>query len=366
MTKSFQYCLISLLLSVLASGHTGSAGNVVRRLSGIREGVIAVESNGTLTVVTSPFLQPDLSSAIRHSDPVAPYGNHSLTARRRSIRQHASILGFIPHAHFQLAASLGTLMWDILLLDADDHMNLGEQALTLEKENWDKKAHKEDTSRILFLLLGLPIAYVVTVFVIAAIYKSRVTDNRRLFPNPVPFGWSLENNDFKFGLCDCTDDRDYCLTAWCCPLCRDADTYAAVGAAGFWSVFLMACALQVIAVVGFNLLGHATKSPDIQSLGLPIGLIVESCYFGCMRQQLRIALGGNGTECCMDCLCYHFFSCCIIAQNARHVDLASGAHVAFCCNLTYAPDESSIPIVVGVPVPVPSPNAASLMPPATN
>jgi len=323
--------------------------------AGSREAAISVHSDGTLSVDTGSLSQQDPPSAIRHHDPLALRQNRTSSPRRQSISQHAAILGVTPQAHLQLLASLGTLIWDMLSLDADDHGNLAEQTLTLEKEGDKNKKYSDGA--VLALVLCMEIAVLVLAFVIALCYKSRVTDNRKPYPHPVPSQWSLANSDFKYGLCSCMDDMNYCFTAWCCPLCRDADTYAAVGVAGFWSVFIMSLALQAIAVVVCNVIGYCGKSHSIISMGPWVGLVVQSIYFGSLRQRLRESLGGNGTQCCVDCLCYHFCTCCVISQNARHVDLASEAHVAFCCSLSYPPDQSSTQIAVGEPVPVQGPSA---------
>jgi len=377
MTRNSRLVFISLLLAELVSGHAGTAHTghaqtktVVRTSSSSREAVISVGSDGTLSVDTGSLSQQDPPSGIRHHDPPALRPNHTSSHGRQSISQHAALLGVIPQAHLQLLASLGTLICDTLSLNADDHGNLAEQALTLEKENWDDKK-KEYSIGVVVGYFCMHFALLILVFVIALCYKSRVTDNRKPYPHPVPSQWSLANGDFKYGLFGCMDDMNYCLTACFCPLCRDADTYAAVGVAGFWSVFIMSLVLNAIAVATCNVIGYYTKVHavlDIASMGPWVGLILESCYFGSLRQRLRESLGGNGTQCYVDCLCYHFCTCCVIAQNARHVDLASEAHVAFCCTLSYPPDDSSIPIVVGEPVPVQGPPAPSnnTEPPATN
>jgi len=358
MTKNLLHVLFLQLLAVLASEHTRS---IIRTKASHQQLVIAVRSDGTFTADRSSYSHQDPPSANRHNDPFTLRQNYMLSSGHRRIGQHVAFFGAIPHVHLQLVASVGNLIWRALSLDEDEPMNLAEQALI-----WDK-----GSTEATILVLGLDIACVALCIVIAFFYKSHVTDNRKPYPNPLPSGWSLDQGQFKYGLCECTSDSNYCLTAWCCPLCRDADTYAAVGASSFWLVFIISWVLLCVANIGFWVLGNLCNDDSLLRMGPWVGLVLQSCYFSSLRQRLRIALGADGTECCMDCLCYHFCTCCIIAQNARHVDLASGAHVAFCCNLTYATDESSTTIVVGEPVPVqsplvPSPDTASVEPPATN
>jgi len=372
MTRNLRHVFISLLLAALAVGHAGNAHTghtqtkaVVRTSASSREAAISVGSDGTLSLDTGSLSQQDPPCGITHYDPLALRQNHTLVPRHRSISQHAAVLGVIPQAHLQLLASLGILMWDTLSLDADDHGNLAEQQLTWEKEGLDKIITPIGA---IIVYYSMAFAIFILAFVVAFCYKSRVTDNRKPYPHPVSSQWSLANGDFKYGLFGCMDDVNYCLTACFCPLCRDADTYAAVGVAGFWSVFIMTVAIHAVAAIVCDVIGYASTSLEIARLGPWVGLVLESIYFGNMRQKLRESLGGTGTHCCVDCLCYHFCTCCVIAQNARHVDLSSEAHVAFCCNLSYHSDEYSMPIAVGEPVPVQGPLAPSnnTEPPATN
>lgn len=119
-----------------------------------------------------------------------------------------------------------------------------------------------------------------------------------------PFGGSGSESDdeadFPHGVCECFDDCETCLCAWCCPAVRMTRTvYAAGLTRKFWTAAILIIAAFMINGV------------------VPIfGLVVF--YY---RRKLRVHVGSHA-GCCKDLLCSLCCTWCVIAQEARYVDEA--------------------------------------------
>jgi len=113
---------------------------------------------------------------------------------------------------------------------------------------------------------------------------------------------------FKFGLCSCAGDIQYCLHSVCCSYARHAHTLTVTEENGFWGNY---CLLFTLG----NFL---------------------CCFFGCfvasqsaaLRRKLKLQDGWL-VDCILSCCCWPLF----VGQQAMAVDEAAGVRVSCCCKL---------------------------------
>jgi len=206
---------------------------------------------------------------------------------------------------------------------------------------------------------------------VATSYKKGVTDKRAPFPDPVPPEYSLSGGkDFKYQTLQCLDDGQYCMHAYCCPVARVADTFAATGVAPFWTMvmlYLLTWLLAQLLALGISLLlpmlmesldvdTYRTESLRSNQTGQLCWFAANSAlalYFALQRRKLRAKLGDAdaGAKLAGDCLCYWCCGCCTYIQDARQVDEASGTRVECCCTLLSLTHMPQMPgMMVGAPV----------------
>jgi len=186
----------------------------------------------------------------------------------------------------------------------------------------------------------------IIIWIIASLsYKSRVVDQRDPFPNPVEAEWNISGKGFKYGICGCCTDTQYCLHGCCCLDMRLADTYASTGIVGFWTILLVGCLFAFIGYTGYMGLGFALREVEIMeginmggfaALGFYLPQIVFAGWMATNRGKLREKLGGQADQCLMDFICWWWCACCVTIQEARQVDEATSVRVECCCKLLKA------------------------------
>jgi len=204
---------------------------------------------------------------------------------------------------------------------------------------------------------GLAITVVVT-YLVACKYKGSITDRRvqwqGLFNDP-----GLQNGGFwKYDLCTCCQDRDYCLYGFCCLGCRIGDTYTMTNVGPSYMTYIHAfVALEVIAQV-FTLLWTMIAfslgvegADNVGSLGYYVGELFLAAWLAGQRKKLRQALGDPSPDahCVMDFCLYWWCGCCTAVQEARQVDEITQTRVTCCLQLQFVQPVAAPPAVVGQP-----------------
>lgn len=123
---------------------------------------------------------------------------------------------------------------------------------------------------------------------------------------------------WQSGLCDCIDEPDICITAWCCPCVRWADTMSMLGLVGFWGGVYIYFILFILSSQIGAFLGSGVSF---------LAWVCVAVYLGTYRQRLRAAMGMQvgGESFANDVCVYCFCAPCAIAQEARHVEEAATA-----------------------------------------
>lgn len=153
------------------------------------------------------------------------------------------------------------------------------------------------------------VGQLILTLVIAFLYKSKVTDMRiqvagKPFPPPMelppPFNQATYP-DFYPSTFSCCDHIPTCLCSFCFWPIRMGDTYASLGLGNYW-VPLVIMAVEPI-----------------------LGPLVW-IFLATWRMKLRMRLGYQmgGTCSCVDCLCMGYCRPCVVAQEARAVDIPWG------------------------------------------
>lgn len=163
-------------------------------------------------------------------------------------------------------------------------------------------------------------------------YKSSVTDKRHPFAEGQVHAQQLA--DFQHSPFGCFEDIDVCLHACCCGIVRNADTHKAAGVTEFWNVILY----WVFSCVAGRILG-GKYCGDFLSGIIISGLMTHK------RQKLKAKLGIAPNTWCLDFLLWWCCTPCAIAQEARHVDYATGAKVRCCCSLSQQASSALHPVV---------------------
>jgi len=202
-------------------------------------------------------------------------------------------------------------------------------------------------------LAGILIPILIWVFV-AMQYKREVTDKRpATFPqvSDLPPDLSLASMpDFKYGLCACKEDRQYCWHGWCLEGIRTGDSYKAAGVGSFWGVlgaflitWLVAQVLGLaVQVALYEAMRDSVHNERLQrqnvigNFGWYVANFFLAAYLASLRQKLRSKLGDPqpGGKYCQDLMFWWWCSCCVSIQEARQVDEATGTRVACCFQLS--------------------------------
>lgn len=194
------------------------------------------------------------------------------------------------------------------------------------------------------VVLGL--LSMVSSVVFACVYKNKVVRNRAQMP---PVECARPNGDFAMKLYSCCDDTSACMHAAFCPACRAGDTYQAAGVSSYWNVIALYVGCQVLgSLIGGVLSGAQDHRSGSNVTSLVTSLLLGLAFYN-MRRRLRAKLGGqeDALPWLQDFVSWAFCACCVIAQEARSVDMATGVRVTCCCNL--APNAIRAPLV-GNPV----------------
>lgn len=123
-----------------------------------------------------------------------------------------------------------------------------------------------------------------------------------------PIGVEESFREWQHGVCGCMSEPGVCVWGFLCPSIRWADTIGVVGYLGFWSAFSIYVLLQAVGFVTGELL-----------LWIALALLCTG-----YRQQLRESFGmkRDRVTFVQDCLLYCCCPCCLIVQEAKHVDEA--------------------------------------------
>jgi Cys-rich protein (TIGR01571 family) len=136
----------------------------------------------------------------------------------------------------------------------------------------------------------------------AYLYKST-----RSWPSVEATDGASALTQWSSGLCDCFEDPYTCVWACCCPAVRWADTLDMVGMMKFWSAFALCTVLEFVM--------------HLPCLG--IVWVILCCVMTSYRQELRglfqIPRAGFVVDFALICCCMP----CVLAQDARHVNMAA-------------------------------------------
>jgi len=160
-----------------------------------------------------------------------------------------------------------------------------------------------------FIQLAIDIVILLIVLIFAIRYKATVVDQIKQLP-PVPFDASSRKSDFDEPLCGCMDSTDICLHSCCCPACRMAHTWYVGGVLEYWPGIYMGCCVM-----------------PFTSYLLGLGCCIGASMTGGLKKRRGIT--PNFGKDCISWLCW----CCTVAQQATHIDKASGVTVRCCCKL---------------------------------
>jgi len=230
--------------------------------------------------------------------------------------------------------------------DLEKQLEEYEKEFGLEDPYGDISASVSDDLSVLFAFLVVValvyIAGIVGQCVFACQYKAKVTEKRP----PLQGGAAQLSSagDFATGTFNCFDDMPTCLHACCCMPCRAGDTYQAAGIEQYWTVIGLLLLLAIIGELIGKFIGEliASLTKDTGNLGnlgnLVAGLLVGGVFHR-YRRRLRASLGGSeegGPNLVVDFLLFGFCTNCVVAQEARAIDAATGVKVECCCQLTDA------------------------------
>eukprot|EP01098_Paradermamoeba_levis_P004486 TRINITY_DN1918_c0_g1_i3.p1 TRINITY_DN1918_c0_g1~~TRINITY_DN1918_c0_g1_i3.p1 ORF type:complete len:127 (-),score=17.09 TRINITY_DN1918_c0_g1_i3:186-512(-) len=106
------------------------------------------------------------------------------------------------------------------------------------------------------------------------------------------------SGNWSTGICDCCQDYESCLCAWCCPCHQFGKNMAMFGndsdycayCCGWYCLSMFAC----------------------------------SCLLGCLKRgeiRAKYDIAGNA---CGDCCCHYCCMCCALAQEAREIKSRTG------------------------------------------
>jgi len=171
-------------------------------------------------------------------------------------------------------------------------------------------------------------------------YKTTVTDMRPPLQDGAGAGQLNRGGDFKSDLCSCFDDNPTCLHSLFCQWCRAADTYQAAGVEQYWTVIGLGVLTPFIGnaiTVLFRLLLYGTVGKGLRGMAAMLNCLILGCIFYRYRRKLRTKLGVSEEDqpgLFIDILLFGFCSCCVVAQEARAFDAATGVKVECCCQLT--------------------------------
>jgi len=99
-----------------------------------------------------------------------------------------------------------------------------------------------------------------------------------------------------------------CLYSYLCSQARAAHTFDAAGVCNYWPSLLL-----------------------MSLCPCPTLFFMNSC------SNLNERLGGRKKDCCTGLICSFCCSCCVIAQDAESLDMATGARTQ-CCGVEHGPD----------------------------
>jgi len=202
----------------------------------------------------------------------------------------------------------------------------------------------QDFGQVFEILMVLFVAFIVSLLLsivgsmtFACLYDSKVVRSRANLP-PEGIQCARPTGDFAMELFSCFNDTPTCMHALFCPACRAGDTYQVAGVSSYWNVIGLYVSCQVLgSLIGVVLRGM--QDQESLSSGNDVGNLITSVLLGLafynMRRQLRGKLGGqeDASPCIQDFIFWAFCGCCVIAQEARSVDMATGVRVECCCNL---------------------------------
>jgi len=189
----------------------------------------------------------------------------------------------------------------------------------------------------LFALAVLQVASCVAQLIFMCQYKSSVTNRRPPLQPGAGAAQLNESGNFATGLGNCFDDFPTCLHACFCMACRAGDTYQSAGIITYWHVIAL---FWVIAMVQYGwLLLKMVWPEELAWIPFDPSLLLMCCIFYRFRRALRVKLGKKKAvqpNIFIDVLLYALCTCCVVAQEARAYDAATGVKVECCCKLTDA------------------------------
>jgi Cys-rich protein (TIGR01571 family) len=182
----------------------------------------------------------------------------------------------------------------------------------------------------------------VLILVCAYAYKSRITAKRVQWQGcPANLGLQLSAGNWKYGICDCCQNCEYCLYGYFCLPCRLGDTYTMTSIGPSYMTYINAfAAVVVIQSVLSLLLGiiGSLAGVDLSSITNLTYYAANAClayWLSGQRKKLRQCLGDPSPDnnCAMDFICYWFCGCCTAIQEGRQVDEITNTQTKCCFQL---------------------------------
>jgi len=171
-------------------------------------------------------------------------------------------------------------------------------------------AMNADDSPLGWLMHGFSAKGYLTRFVVLMIfgflYWCCIVSKYPKLMGPTPTSARLQNENELNATCQTSFAN--CLYSWLCSQARAAHTFDSAGVCNYWpSLVLM------------------TLFPCL------------TLYFMNSCSNLNENLGGRKKDCCSGMICAFCCSCCVIAQDAESLDMATGARTT-CCGVERPPD----------------------------
>jgi len=284
-------------------------------------------------------------------------GNPSVRVVWKGIELGAPNMTARAYAQFDAAMdSLYAIAFNATL--AEEPFNSGQQTELQAFDIEERRLQEERSGRGLRVVRWLgpvggclisPLVWLI----VAAVYKSKVTDQRAKNFAGAP---GQNGGAWKYGTFDCCSDCGYCLHGWFCPFIRAADTYQGANLDGYWKVLLLGVGSYFLGQVLSTLWGMFAfalvgEDMDLSGLSSIFALLTQgllALYLAGLRGKLAEKFG-IAHSFLQDCCCWMWCACCTAIQEGRQFDEGTSTRVDCCCALSKLANGPIVggPVVVG-------------------
>jgi Cys-rich protein (TIGR01571 family) len=194
---------------------------------------------------------------------------------------------------------------------------------------------------VILTWIGEVVFLVLISYVLAVNYRMGITDKRVQWQGcPANAGLQATGGVWKYGLCDCFQNCDYCLYGFFCNGCRIGDTYTATGVGPSYMTYIHAfVAVEVVGAIVQLLYAIAGYIIGVDLSRVRMGYWVSNLFLAIwlagQRKKLRQQLGDPSPDshCAMDFLLYWCCGCCTAVQEGRQVDEITNTRTTCCFDL---------------------------------